>query len=84
VTVAMAADPVVIRTHALAYLSWCSCVGLLLTRLGPTCMLTEYRRSTDKPNENGVRSLIIASFVVTRRQRDLTEKTQAAGRTLTR
>jgi hypothetical protein len=52
VTAAMAAEPVVIKdTRSGTTVGGAPASGVLLTRLGQTCMLTEYKRSTNNPNE---------------------------------
>jgi len=52
VTVAMAGEPVVIKdTRSGTSVGGAPVSGVLLTRLGQTCMLTEYMQSTNNPNE---------------------------------
>lgn len=49
---AMADQAVVIKdTRSGTSMSGTPASDVLLTRIGQTCTLTEYRRSTDKPNE---------------------------------
>jgi hypothetical protein len=52
---ATASEVVVVKdTRSGASLSGAPASGVLLTRLGQVCSLTEYKRSTDKPNEVAV------------------------------
>ncbi len=51
-TVAMAVEPVVIKdTRSGMSIDGTPASGVLLVRQGDACSLTEYNRSTDKPNE---------------------------------
>ncbi|MEW6343068.1 MAG: hypothetical protein AB1704_20595 [Pseudomonadota bacterium] len=55
VATAMAAQLVVIKdTRSGVSVGGAPASGVLLTRLGQTCMLTEYKRSTDNANEMAV------------------------------
>jgi len=52
ITAAMAAEPVVIRdTRSGTSAGGAPGSGSLLTRLGKTCTLTEYKRSSNNPNK---------------------------------
>lgn len=49
---AMAGEPVVIKnTRSGTSIEGAPASGVLLTRQGDACSLTEYKRSTDKPNQ---------------------------------
>jgi hypothetical protein len=51
VTNAMAVEPVVIKdTRSGTSIDGAPASGVVLTRQGDACSLTEYKRSTDKPN----------------------------------
>jgi hypothetical protein len=52
VTAAMAAEPAVIQdTRSGSSVGGAPASGVLLTRLGQTCMFTEYKRLTNNPNQ---------------------------------